>query len=279
VNLIEAMIKIIIAACRTVAFYPTAAKWCAPTMFPPLASLALQARSLRPICYGYGSRWSAGLGGIILILILGASESDGRYCSAQDVFLQDVLRQDVLGQRWHGFGVPRAHIDISIGVRPSQPYGIGVPPGQFFSPWPAIVYPDYRSEYNLRIQQSHQAQLRAFEQGAAELPWLPDPLHQATSAKGITQELVAAATRLDRAIARRGEEGDVWRSYLSTQSLIRIAEQPTAAVDLIAIVQNYDGVVANGNLRWVMRSDGFAETRQWLRAFISAHPSSEGHKP
>jgi len=248
---------------------------------------------------------SRGIGVIVLLLVLGSAEWGCRSCSAQGFPGQGFPGQGFPGQGfpgqgWHGWGVPRASIDISIGVWPSHPYAIGVPRGGFFSPWPASVYPDYRAEYNLRIEQSHQAQLRAIELGAAGLPGWPHPLHQAyihgqlsgpgeslgeplpnaelPSAERIAQELVLAATRLDLALARRGEEGEAWRSYLSTQSLMHIADSSDTADDLITIVQNYDGVVANGNLRWVMRSDGFAETRQWLQAFVSVHRAAEGRQ-
>jgi hypothetical protein len=84
----------------------------------------------------------------------------------------------------------------------------------------------------------------------------------------ILAQMVQSARRLDQSLARRGEEGDVWRQYLSTDLIAAADQHPLADSEWIKVLQNFDGVVANGDLRWVMRSDGFAETRQWISAWV-----------
>lgn len=86
----------------------------------------------------------------------------------------------------------------------------------------------------------------------------------------ISDQLIQSARRLDESLSRRGEEGDVWRQYLSTEVIVASNEQPLTDSEWIKVLQNFDGVLANGDLRWVMRSDGFAETRQWASALVNA---------
>jgi hypothetical protein len=86
----------------------------------------------------------------------------------------------------------------------------------------------------------------------------------------ISDQLILSARRLDQSLTRRGEEGDVWRQYLSTESIVASDRQPLTDSEWTKVLQNFDGVVANGDLRWVMRSDGFAETRQWASAWVKA---------
>jgi len=217
--------------------------------------------------------------------------------------------------------------DLSIGVPPSFPYPIGVPPSHLihppFSPYghaPAIGgYRDYRSEYNLRVLQAHHAQLEFAQSLGLISPLGVNPLHQdevyrrlgsgetipqhfpvlprsplgylgenswgpvaesdavadwpavtPEDLDAISDRLVRSARRLDQSLARRGEQGDVWRQYLSTESIVASAQQPLTDSEWIKVLQSFDGVVANGDLRWVMRSDGFAETRQWASALVNA---------
>ncbi len=228
-----------------------------------------------------------------------------------------------------GFGVAPSRIDITIGVPPSFPHNIGVPPGHFIPPpfpyhgnFPFVGgFPDYRSQYTLRVLQSHQAQMEFAEALGMLSPLGVQPLHQDEvyrrfgadgsmgrdrnslpqspsdfSANGdisaapvvprdpdtqwpavtkedlnaISDQMVQAARRLDQSLARRGEEGDIWRQYLSTDLIAVSSQQPLAEAEWIKVLQNFDGVVANSELRWVMRSDGFAETRQWVSTWIDA---------
>ncbi|HBJ33911.1 MAG TPA: hypothetical protein DDZ51_03910 [Planctomycetaceae bacterium] len=203
-----------------------------------------------------------------------------------------------------GYGVAPSRIDISIGVAPSFPHPIGVPPSHFF-PQP---FPDYRSQYTLRVLQSHQAQLEFAETLGLISPLGVRPLdpaevyHQfggaglmrsqehvlsqrpldhsgldgewpdvtAEGIQAISDQMIQSARRLDETLARRGEEGDVWRQYLSTAMIVASDQQPLADAQWVKVLQNFDGVVANGDLRWVMRSDGFAETRHWVNAWVNA---------
>jgi len=228
-----------------------------------------------------------------------------------------------------GFGVAPSRIDVTIGVPPGFPHNIGVPPGYFIPPpfpyhgnFPFVGgFPDYRSQYTLRVLQSHQAQMEFAEALGMVSPLGVQPLHQdevyrrfgadgsmgrdphflpqspldfsgdrdvsaapvvprdpdaawpAVTKEGlnaISDQMVQAARRLDQSLARRGEEGDIWRQYLSTDLIAASNQQPLAEAEWIKVLRNFNGVVANSDLRWVMRSDGFAETRQWVSAWIDA---------
>jgi hypothetical protein len=89
--------------------------------------------------------------------------------------------------------------------------------------------------------------------------------------------MIQAARRLDNALARRGEEGDIWRRYLSTELIVASREQPLSDSEWTQVLQSFDGVVANSDLRWVMRSDGFAETRQWVSTWVNAKAAQAEH--
>ena len=227
-----------------------------------------------------------------------------------------------------GYGAaPGWRFDMSIGVPPSFPYPIGVPPSHFahprFSPYghhPAIDgYRDYRSEYSLRVLHAHQAQLEFAQSLGLISPLGVNPLHQdevyrrlgsgdslprhfpvlpqsplrylgehsqgaveqsdgvadwpavtPENLAAISDQLVLSARRLDQSLSRRGEEGDAWRQYLSTELIVASGQQPLSDSEWIKVLQHFDGVVANGDLRWVMRSGGFAETRQWAGALVNA---------
>lgn len=192
------------------------------------------------------------------------------------------------GGGFGGFGVAPSRIHISIGVPPSFPFPIGVAPGHFVPPpvsrfrydaWSG-PFPDYRSQYNLRIQQEHQA-MQGFSSSNAAQPIIQSHPHAdwpaVTSAgvAAVSDQMIQSARRLDESLARRGEEGDVWRQYLSTELIVASDQQPLSDAQWINALRNFDAVVANGDLRWVMRSDGFAETRQWLNAWVNAKADVE----
>lgn len=238
----------------------------------------------------------------------------------------DALGSGYLGGgfRGGGFGVAPSRIDLSIGVPPSFPYPIGVRPGYFIPPPIARYgydptfggYPDYRSQYTLRVLRAHQAQLgyaeaigltsriggnlgvnplyqdemdQRFSRGGSMLgdrreysratlkseldtQW---PTVTAEGISAITDQLIQAARRLDQALAGRGKQVDIWREYLSTELIVAVDRQPLTESQWTSVLRNFDGVVANGDLRWVMRSDGFAETRQWAGELVNAMAAFE----
>jgi len=92
----------------------------------------------------------------------------------------------------------------------------------------------------------------------------------------MTDSLRQSASRLDDALKRRGDDGQTWREYLRLETILAAvshpdsAVSPDVAVELAEAVNHFDGIVAAGDLRHVMRSDGFAETRFWLKRLVDA---------
>lgn len=67
------------------------------------------------------------------------------------------------------------------------------------------------------------------------------------------------ASRLANALAQR-EDGEIWLDYLQPERLA-MSDNP-AEIDELAL--RYQGVMANPDLAWLQRLDGFNETVAWL---------------
>jgi hypothetical protein len=103
------------------------------------------------------------------------------------------------------------------------------------------------------------------------------PSDSSTLAPADVAELLRdAAQRLEVALARRGEEGAIWRDYLAPDRIIQAVDEQLDPRELGTLLLNYDGVLANSDLRWVMRSDGFAQTRQLLRHYLRSIQPADG---
>jgi hypothetical protein len=77
-----------------------------------------------------------------------------------------------------------------------------------------------------------------------------------------------AATRLRRSLSRRADDADIWLDYLGVDRIIASIDDGQPDESLRDVLQNYDGVIANPELRTIVATDGFASTRRWLRQWI-----------
>lgn len=215
-----------------------------------------------------------------------------------------VLSKPAQGQFFfYGSGPFGQGFGIGIGPGPGfppplpfiPPPGFGSPPhppGYLPSRW-AMGFPDYRLEYNLRIQQMHALQMeqlrlsREFatpihtrsypvDEASTMLEGVPIPYRPQADEDAIEDTdvlfagLVSAARRLDTALANHGETGQVWRQYLSTDLLANADTHPMTDSEWRKVLQSFDGTVANQSLRWIAQVDGFSETRRRLTDWVHA---------
>lgn len=77
----------------------------------------------------------------------------------------------------------------------------------------------------------------------------------------------ASAARLGRALSQR-ENGDVWIEYLQADRLVAMADhgQVPSGSELRELTTRYQGVLANPDLAWLVRTDGFEDTLAGLSA-------------
>jgi len=212
------------------------------------------------------------------------------------------------GGRWGGIelGIGVRPSSPVYGVRPSQIFPpLGVRPYGFGGPVVPFGFRDTEIDYYDRLYRQYRAELDSpYRYGIDPRPqagfnelqrrWAVPPLSvvppvatiepfQAAgdgdarqpggttlSMEEIASYLQSAAERLSAALARRGEEGQIWHDYLAPDAILRVLAEGSEPHELGALLSNYDGVVSNGSLRWVMRTDGFAETRQWLHQYLIA---------
>lgn len=212
------------------------------------------------------------------------------------------------GGRWGRFelGIGVGPSSPVYGVRPSQIFPpLGVRPYGFGGPVVPFGFRDTEADYYDRLYRQYRAELDSPyrygidprpQAGFNELqrrwalpplsvvppvatiePLLPpgvvDPRQPAgapLSVEEVASRLRNAAERLSVALARRGEEGQIWSDYLAPDKILRALDEGTDPRELGTLLSNYDGVVSNGSLRWVMRTDGFSETRQWLHQYLIA---------
>ncbi len=221
------------------------------------------------------------------------------------------------GGRWGGFelgiGV-RPSSPVPYGVRPSQIFPpIGVRPYGFGGPVVPFGFRDAQADYYDRLYRQYRAELDSpYRYGIDPRPqagfnelqrrWAVPPLNvippvvtiepfadgsgefaqtaeAPLSVDELAQLLRSSAQRLSLALSRRGEEGQIWSDYLAPDTIVRVLDEGSDPRELGALLNNYDGVVSNGQLRWVMRTDGFAETRQWLHQYLLAVQSADAVGP
>lgn len=105
------------------------------------------------------------------------------------------------------------------------------------------------------------------------------------TADQIADSLRGSATRLDAALKRRGEEGQLWRDYLRLETILATVSHPAFSVDAVdpdesvqlgQAVNQFDGIVVAGDFRHIMRADGFAETRYWLKRLVDSVAAENG---
>lgn len=206
-----------------------------------------------------------------------------------------------------GIGVPPSS-PLPYGVRPS---GIFPPLGYRFSYGPDSPFGParpfhYRPGDDLHRYQWYRQQLdrpdryginplhqndvynhlRSTRPTPAPTPLLPGSAPQAAAppprSAGITEQPVPAeavaallrdsAARLDRSLVRRGEQAAAWRADLAPQTIIKSIDSGDDPRQLGGLLLAYDRVLAHSEPRWLMRADGFVQTRHWLRQYIGAAP-------
>lgn len=204
-----------------------------------------------------------------------------------------------------GIGVPPSS-PLPYGVRPSGifpplgyrgPYGPGSPfgPARPFHYRPGDyqrLYQWYRQDldrpdryginplhqndvYN-HLRGSQPAPVTPLLPGNAPGAVAPPPRSAGTAEQPIPAEAVAAllrdsAERLDRSLVRRGEQAAAWRAALTPQKIINNIAAGDDPRQLRGLLLAYDSVLANSEPRWLMRADGFVETRQWLKQYIGTN--------
>ncbi len=119
------------------------------------------------------------------------------------------------------------------------------------------------------------------EQVVYEEPSIPVEGYQVTrpSLDGhVTEDLRRAAIRLQYSLSLR-HDGDVWLDYLGPARIVSAIDQGDTTSSLADLIQNYDGVVANRNLRAVYSASGFNETRELLRVYVDMQPAQAQVSP
>ena len=94
----------------------------------------------------------------------------------------------------------------------------------------------------------------------------------------VAEDLRRAAIRLQYSLSLR-HDGDVWLDYLGPARIVSAIEQGEAPSSLAELINNFDGVVANRNLRAVYSASGFNETRELLRVYVDMHPAQARVSP
>lgn len=113
--------------------------------------------------------------------------------------------------------------------------------------------------------------------GSAPQTAVPPPRSAGITEQPIPAEAVAAllrdsAARLDRSLVRRGEQAAAWRADLAPQTIIKSIATGDDPRQLGGLLLAYDSVLANSEPRWLMRADGFVQTRHWLRQYVEVAP-------
>lgn len=250
----------------------------------------------------------------LAILIMQAGSERTTPVQAQGFYFESW--SNGYGGRWGGIelGIGVRPSSPIYGVRPSQIFPpLGVRPYGFGGPVVPFGFRDTRADYYDRLYRQYRAELDSpYRYGIDPRPqagfnelqrrWAVPPLSVmppvatiepfehpgefdpgqpagvSLSVEEVASYLRAAAQRLSVALARRGEEGQIWSDYLAPETIVRVLDEGTDPRELGPLLNNYDGVVSNGSLRWVLRTDGFAETRQWLHQYLIAVQSADANQ-
>jgi hypothetical protein len=161
------------------------------------------------------------------------------------------------------FGHP--NFDIRYGIpQPHYQYRYAYPYDQF----------QYRGDvFGYRSARPPVAQIEPFSaQDFAPFP--PNRSNPQLTAESIPEAIRAAATRLSASLSRRQDDGEIWLDYLAPGRIIQAVDQGRSADAVQDLLRNYDGVVANPELRPIIALDGFARTRQLLRQWIDSQAAA-----
>lgn len=219
------------------------------------------------------------------------------------------------GYGYSGFGYP----GLSYGyVAPYQSFGLSIASPYGYDTYRyQNDFRDYRNDYNQRLYDSYRRDLQRdlyysrprFDYGAApyeldlyspngdpsyyppvaeiepfsgneyRLPQIYGEGQPSAPAKNLPAALRAAANRLSSSLSRRRGDGDVWLDYLSPGRIIAAIDQGLPPENVSELLQNFDGVVSNPELRSIATADGFSDTRRFLRQWVETATFAEPEPP
>ena len=222
---------------------------------------------------------------------------------------------EFFGYGYSGFGYP----GLSYGyVAPYQSFGLSIASPYGYDTYRyQNDFRDYRNDYNQRLYDSYHRDLQRdlyysrprLDYGVAPYGtglYSPygDPSYYPPAAniepfsgdeyrlpqnygegqpsgpvKDLTEALHAAANRLSISLSRRRDDGDVWLDYLSPRRIIAAIDQGLPAENVSELLQNFDGVVSNPELRSIATADGFSDTRRFLRQWVEAATVAQPEPP
>ena len=171
----------------------------------------------------------------------------------------------------------------TYGYRSYAPYGYyryGATLPRYSAPLPGYVTPSPRYQSPIPVPQydslGSQSAPRYAPGAGGGIPDLTGPAPAYSARPSIsptpdlgfsTRALADSARRLQAAISARPDDADVWLEYLKPDvvAAAAISGQPTAG--LRELVQRYEGVTMNPELRSVTRLPGFDQTKRLLSAW------------
>jgi len=108
-------------------------------------------------------------------------------------------------------------------------------------------------------------------------PALPESADAPLMGREFVAEMLDAAERLESSLVNR-DDGDVWIDYLAPSRVADLVRQWAAGNGVSREVSErktaFDGVVANGQLRWLRSLPGFETIRRGLGVMVEGQPAS-----
>lgn len=193
------------------------------------------------------------------------------------------------GRRGYGYG-GFGYGGYGYGGRGFGGYGYGPGVALPVLPVPAYRVPIYRvpvQTFSLQIEprRSYAAPHRdyvypdpdyvqpesLYDYSSAKPPILQQSAPDGFGGPGLIQDhLVASATTLQRSLANRPDDADVWLDYLRPDLIIQSADDPSGSHLLVELLKNYDGVSGNAQLSYIWTEPGFRRTHQALRNYAES---------
>ncbi len=219
------------------------------------------------------------------------------------------------GYGYSGFGYP----GLSYGyIAPYQSFGLSIASPYGYDTYRyQNDFRDYRNDYNQRLYDSYRrdlqrdlyysrprlddgvapyglglyspyndpsyyppvAEIDPFSDNEYRVPQIYGESQPSAPAKNLPAALRAAANRLSSSLSRRRDDGDVWLDYLSPDQIIAAIDQGLPPENVLKLLQNFDGVVSNPELRSIATADGFSDTRRLLRQWVETATVAEPELP
>ncbi len=157
--------------------------------------------------------------------------------------------------------------------------------GNGYAPYPAYRYrPRYYADPYTIARPLYQPQPYyeppEYAAPLSPTPVISDPVNDSPVSNGsIDQQLRFSAAQLQRNLARRKDDGDIWINYLEPDRIIAVIDRGMSPQQLRPLLNNYIGVVGNSSLSFIWSTDGFRETYRLLDLFVSAGAQSQPINP